>query len=150
MKILWLGMLTMLSASPALAFRVWPSSLWISKRTLLLGSAERNPIESMDVAEENTPENRFGLQMGAGVDLIVNGNFKEASETIKIALEEFDQNSISLEARAEAMCHMGGALVGLGATEEALECFKKAFQLDPSLNEVADVHNNIAVQNSAL
>jgi len=137
-----------MSASQAFTFGIW-HSLGVSKRNLL-GNAEQNFVGSVDGDEENTPENRFGLQMGAGVELILNGDFEEASETIKVALEEFDQNSISLEARAEAMCHMGGALVGLGATEEALECFKKAFLLDPSLNEVADVHNNIAVLPPAL
>lgn len=138
----------MSASSQAFTFGVW-HSLGVSKRSLL-SNAEQNFVGSVDGDEENMPENRFGLQMGAGVELILNGDFKEASETIKVALEEFDPNSISLEARAEAMCHMGGALVGLGATEEALECFKKAFQLDPSLNEVADVHNNIAVLPPAL
>lgn len=135
----------LLCASQTHAFGAWSSSRALKKVQIAHSFADNTDFGSWLDVGGNTPENRFGRRMEEGVELIVKGDFNQACETIKQTLEAFDENLISPEARAESMCHLGGALVGLGATEEALEYFKKAFQLDPTLNDVADVHNNIAV-----
>ena len=95
---------------------------------------------------DNSPEDQFDSRVNEGIELIVKGEFSQACESLKRTLELFREDQVPSEARAEALCHLAGAMVGLGDTQTALVNFKSAFKLDPTLSEVADVHNNIAVR----
>jgi tetratricopeptide (TPR) repeat protein len=144
MKLPLAALALLLRASQTNAFVAWSSSRILQKNPSFAMTDTTDFGSWIDVGG-STPEDRFGRRMEEGVELIVEGRFNQACESIKLTLEAFDETLVSPETRAEAMCHLGGALVGIGATEEALTYFTKALELDPTLEEVADVHNNIAV-----
>mmetsp|Transcript_37445 Transcript_37445/g.75888 ORF Transcript_37445/g.75888 Transcript_37445/m.75888 type:complete len:320 (-) Transcript_37445:58-1017(-) len=133
---------------PSLASSFLPRALVsFLKRASPIG-AEYSPETSVDKMFGKMPD-VFEFYFSHGVRYMDTKEFDQARQHFQKALDiagagSKEKISVTTAMKAEALCQLGVTLVHLNEIESARHAFETAFDCDPGLGSVADLHHNMA------